>query len=865
VISLATRGLLPLLAAVVLAFAAGGPAEAGTPASTANDVCSSVANPCNVTSVFDVADGAVLDFGTRAVNVSGGGQFAFGIGSGTILCGNFSASTTNPTINAGGSVNGGTASGSVTIEARRNCSGLNAQAQAVPCVDLSDCELGTCGVRRCSAKSTRICNGLADCQLGVCGGNKRCTASQDVVRCTTNADCDLGTCPTQLSCSNRAENPVSCASNADCSFGTCSVGSAAISMGGAISGNSNVPAFITLRAADSISISKLVNLNSTFLENDGGDLVLDAAAGDVTITASINATGGGNAQGGTAEINAGNDVTIAASLDFSGADSDGGSIDISAGRDLTIGRSIFASSNAGGGYGGELLFEAARDLTVNGVSALNRTRIETNGSTNALDNFAGDGGTQNYTSGRHMALNANTRIEGNGSSPDGSGSDFFFDVTGNFSLDGVVQANAGLAKGAGGFIEAFVTGSTTIGTSGSFEAIGGEGGGGGLEFAGEGDMAWGGSTNVSGTNGGIGGASFVDSGGTATVSGTFSVAGALGGSLEVDACRLTLTSTGKLQNTASAGDNRLLSRESMKLLSGSAMTSSTGTNVLEYRTAAKPPLRQGTITPNPTLLLNPDLFGCPVCGNLEIDEGETCDDGNTSNGDGCSSECQNENCLAQTVAPGFPTVALCEDGNVCTADVCNTAVGGGTCEHPAKNCSDSIVCTADSCNPGTGACVHTPNNSLCNDGDPCTDDFCAVGTGCGGTANTDPCDDDNTCTENDICSNKTCSGTFIEGCGFCGDGQVNPPEQCDDGNATFVAGEYCGVACVRIPCGKPTNSTGVNPKSSDALFTLKAAVGQASCQLRVCDVDNSTKVLSSDALRILRKAVGQSVTLNCPV
>jgi hypothetical protein len=41
-------------------------------------------------------------------------------------------------------------------------------------------------------------------------------------------------------------------------------------------------------------------------------------------------------------------------------------------------------------------------------------------------------------------------------------------------------------------------------------------------------------------------------------------------------------------------------------------------------------------------------------------------------------------------------------------------------------------------------------------------------------------------------------------------------------------------------------------------------VGQSTCSRRVCDVDNSTKIVSSDAQRILRKAVGQNVILNCP-
>lgn len=71
------------------------------------------------------------------------------------------------------------------------------------------------------------------------------------------------------------------------------------------------------------------------------------------------------------------------------------------------------------------------------------------------------------------------------------------------------------------------------------------------------------------------------------------------------------------------------------------------------------------------------------------------------------------------------------------------------------------------------------------------------------------------------------------------------------------------VFAAKGDCGQPS-STGATPKSSDALFVLKAAVGTVDCDLCVCDVTNDAKVTSTDALRILKKAVGQDVTLSCP-
>jgi hypothetical protein len=54
-----------------------------------------------------------------------------------------------------------------------------------------------------------------------------------------------------------------------------------------------------------------------------------------------------------------------------------------------------------------------------------------------------------------------------------------------------------------------------------------------------------------------------------------------------------------------------------------------------------------------------------------------------------------------------------------------------------------------------------------------------------------------------------------------------------------------------------------NVTASDALFTLKTAVGSEDCAVCICDVDNSGSIAASDALIVLKYAVGQDVTLEC--
>jgi Tol biopolymer transport system component len=81
----------------------------------------------------------------------------------------------------------------------------------------------------------------------------------------------------------------------------------------------------------------------------------------------------------------------------------------------------------------------------------------------------------------------------------------------------------------------------------------------------------------------------------------------------------------------------------------------------------------------------------------------------------------------------------------------------------------------------------------------------------------------------------------------------------DNSDEIFVSREPCA-------CGAPVSrfESGQNPTASDALFTLQAAVGVASCATCECDVNTDAKVTATDALQILKAAVGQGVTLTCP-
>jgi hypothetical protein len=245
-----------------------------------------------------------------------------------------------------------------------------------------------------------------------------------------------------------------------------------------------------------------------------------------------------------------------------------------------------------------------------------------------------------------------------------------------------------------------------------------------------------------------------------------------------------------------------------------------------------------------------------------------CDDGNLcTTGDTCS----------VVAEPGQPVTGeckgkdkVCDDQNPCTDDTCDPAKGcgyanvdgpcstGNPCEVGAKceaglckggatkNCDDGNVCTVDLCDAATGTCVTKPvdtpcddNNACtsgdvckggacsgkaktCDDNDPCTDDTCVADGGCKQIPNTDACDDGNACTTGDKCSTEGCQGkpTDCDDKNDCTNdtcdakaGCKHAAQQtaCDDGNACTQA-DVCGASgCA----GKAVDCDDKNPCTDD--------------------------------------------------
>jgi cysteine-rich repeat protein len=134
------------------------------------------------------------------------------------------------------------------------------------------------------------------------------------------------------------------------------------------------------------------------------------------------------------------------------------------------------------------------------------------------------------------------------------------------------------------------------------------------------------------------------------------------------------------------------------------------------------------------------------CGDGVVDIGEQCDDGNTADGDCCSSDCTFEpaaqSCDADadlcTIdecdgagACAFVVFLGCDDGVFCNgAETCDPAVGcqGG----PPPDCDDGVSCTVDTCNERTNSCDNVLEPSLCEDVGPIRFDFVGTVTGTSG-------------------------------------------------------------------------------------------------------------------------------------
>ncbi|MGI9433153.1 MAG: DUF4215 domain-containing protein [Myxococcota bacterium] len=188
----------------------------------------------------------------------------------------------------------------------------------------------------------------------------------------------------------------------------------------------------------------------------------------------------------------------------------------------------------------------------------------------------------------------------------------------------------------------------------------------------------------------------------------------------------------------------------------------------------------------------------PGCGDGLVQTDETCDDGNTVDGDACRNDCTS--CGDGIVDP----VEDCDDGNTVDGDGCTTSCVAEFCgdgiQQPSEGCDDGNTLNGDGCD---ATCLaEVCGNGVLQLGEECDDGNTQVGDGCRHDCTVEFCGD-GLLDPNESCDDGNTVGG--DGCRndcpleVCGDGLLDPPESCDDGNT--VSGDGCRSNCTTEGCG----------------------------------------------------------------
>ena len=295
----------------------------------------------------------------------------------------------------------------------------------------------------------------------------------------------------------------------------------------------------------------------------------------------------------------------------------------------------------------------------------------------------------------------------------------------------------------------------------------------------------------------------------------------------------------------------------------------------------------------------PSAYRIAGCGDGAINGNETCDDGNVSDGDGCSSVCQVETGYS---CSGAPSVCGCSIDATCSNNVagtyCATGAGANSCATaggigspiPADHgvcggASGSIgapeaACSTGACNPANNTCA-AADGGACTDNSQCSSNncltisqICAPAGGCsvdGDCASGRYCDGNHLCqpklSNSSACTaNGQCASSVCDGDQFCGYG--NGHGACTDLTATTLcrsgscsasshlcvetgdgcvvdadcSGAFCGASApggVPFRCQARLGNGQPIPNDTIHAGACTAANGTNVCQGGACDSDNS--------------------------
>lgn len=208
-----------------------------------------------------------------------------------------------------------------------------------------------------------------------------------------------------------------------------------------------------------------------------------------------------------------------------------------------------------------------------------------------------------------------------------------------------------------------------------------------------------------------------------------------------------------------------------------------------------------------------------TCGDRVVNGGEVCDDGNRSDGDGCSADCTSDESCGNGIKDELKD-EFCDDGNQLDGDGCSASCAAETCGNFVVDAKFGEVCDDGNGESSDGCRADCRSNEACGNNalDPHLGEECEFADSPfpEPVANTLMCDSD---------------------CTFpmCGDGHLNREydlspqgdrEQCD----TAGDSETCDDDCTVIECGDGHT----NMAASEQCDTGDPNVNTADCNGQTC-------------------------------
>jgi hypothetical protein len=467
------------------------------------------------------------------------------------------------------------------------------------------------------------------------------------------------------------------------------------------SGN-DVSGVISITADQSVTVES--DIDAIGKRDFAGGGLINIIAGtdiEVTLNGALTVRGGKDSSGGgNILLEAGGDVRVASKIDISG--SDGGVLDIFAQGDVVIG-DIDANGAGDAGSGGCISIEGGTELRLTGI-------LEANGRSGEFQTGGCGGFICLDTTFGDAVIEADAQVQADGARPDGSGGLLGMLVQGSVIVEGTINARGPTGETCGGELCLEAELDVILASTSSIDVSGGDGGGDADLSAGRNFLAAGMINTSADARGGFAGGACLSAGQQQTGAGTLTVEGTInakvapscspengcgdGGSIELAGCDITVAASADLDASGPAGGGGfVIARESF-VMQGSLNTDKTvtdgfeGTNEIIFRQGAQIVLG-GNIVPAFVQTVLPSCTGspgdpsgcmkpCPGCGDGNVDFPEQCDPG----------PAPSDQCTDCSAFCSFLSSDDCDDGRLCTDDVCDPELGcannriAGPCTEP---------------------------------------------------------------------------------------------------------------------------------------------------------------------------------------